>query len=129
MTLLNGVGHQCDGNKISVAIHGKSTGGYDKDCESKVKPQILAETTSIWNTQDLEPKCKETLFDPNKGLKVAVRTDVYYDAFCPNKVQLEILDIDSKERRYFCSKINSSGSKYRNNEERHDAKEERCFSD
>ena len=129
MTLLNGVGHQCPGKEISVAIHGKSTGGYNKDCSSEVKPQILANTTSIWNTQDLGMNCKKILFDLNKGLELAVRTDAYGDPFCPTKVQLEILDIDSKEPSFFCSEINSSENKYRNNEERYDAKEERCFSD
>ena len=129
MTLLNGVGHQCDGKEISVAIHGKSTGGYVKDCSSEEKPKILADTTSIWSTQDLGTNCKKILFDPNKGLELAVRTDAYGDPFCPTKVQLEILDIDSKEPRFFCSKINSLGNKHKNNEERYDAKEERCFSD
>ena len=104
-------------------------GGYAKDCESKEKPQILAETTSIWNTQDLEPECKEILFDPNRRLKVAVQTGDYRDPFCPHKVELKILDINSKQPRYFCSKINSIGNTWRNNRNRHDAKEERCFSD
>ena len=127
MTLLNGVGHQCDGKEISVAIHGKSTGGYVKDCSSEEKPKILADTTSIWSTQDLGTNCKKILFDPNKGLKVAVRTGDYRDPFCPNKVELKILDINSKQPRYFCSKIIRIGNTYRNNG--NSLKEGRCFSD
>ena len=128
MTLVNGVGHQCTGNRISVAIYGKSTGGDNKVCSSKVKPQILANTTTIWNMQDLELKCKETLFDPDKPMAVRALTGAYRGAFCPNKVELEILDIISKQPRYFCSNINSSGNKVRNNRKIvHVAKEGHCF--
>ena len=129
VTLLNGVHHRCAGKTISVAIHGKSTGGYNKTCSSEVKPQIFANTTSIWNTQDLGTKCKKILFDPNKGLELAVRTDDPFNPFCPNKVQLEILDIDSKEPRFFCSKINSEGNWQSDNWDKYPAFEERCFSD
>ena len=77
--------------------------------------------------QDLEKKCKETLFDPDKGMEVGVGVYRHRTSFCPNKVELEILDINSKQPRYFCSNINSSGNKIRNNREKHVAKEERCF--
>ena len=78
--------------------------------------------------QDLEKKCKETLFDPDRRMGVRALTGDYRGAFCPNKVELEILDIDSKQPRYFCSNINSSGNKVRNNRKIvHVATEERCF--
>ena len=86
----------------------------------------------IWNTQDLEDKCKKTLFDPDKGLKggsltVSVRTHEWHTPFCPKKVELEILDIATNQPRYFCSQMtNQSGYKGKDNQRLHAAKEERC---
>ena len=101
MTLLNGnEGRYCDGNSISVAVYEK---GYNNVCYSNKKPQILAGGTSIWNTQDLGSKCKKTLFDPDKGFEVQVRTFSTANLFCPKKVELEILDLNSNQPRYFCS--------------------------
>ena len=128
MTLLNGKDAQsdCSGSKISIAIWEK--GG--EVCYSQEEPEILADSTFIWNTQDLGKKCRGTLFDPDKGMEVQVRTKATRDPFCPKKVELEILDLNSNQPRYFCSTVEDRSGGYVDDSNwiRHPAKEERCFS-
>ena len=131
MTLLNGEGHACNGKRIDVVVNGKNGNTIINKCNTKEKPQISSGMI-IWNTQDLEDKCKKTLFDPDKGptggsLTVSIRTHEWYTPFCPKKVELEILDIATNQPRYFCSQMrNQSGYKKKDNKYLHPAKEERC---
>ena len=125
VTLLNGNDEQyCDGNRISVAVIER---GSNQRCKSKKKPQLPAGGTGIWNTQNLEDKCKKTLFDPDKEFEVQALTETEAP-FCPKQVELEILDLNSHQPRYFCSEIQDlpGGYKTGSNWIRHEVKEERC---
>ena len=126
MTLLNGNdGQYCDGKSIDVGIFEL---GSNKVCHSKRKPQILAGVTGIWSSQNLRDKCKKTLFDPDKVFEVQVRTHTTQDPFCPKNVELEILDLNTNQPRYFCSDMEdlSGGYTTASNWRKHEAKEERC---
>ena len=128
VTLLNGNDNKCDGNKITTAIHGTTQEGFEKACYTQEKGQILAGSKSVWNIQDLGAGCKKILYDPDKEIKVQVRTwGGYSDGFCPINVELEILDIVSNTPRYFCSKMTKKESFKRNNDEKYVAKEESCL--
>ena len=121
VTLLNGNDRQdCGGRRISIAIQEKDSG---KRCYSHIKAQILADSTSVWNTQDLGSKCRKTLFDPDKGMEVQIRTKDAQDPYCPKKVELEILDLNTNKPRYFCSQVKDNWDNW----VWHVTKEERCF--
>ena len=130
MKLLNGKEWKCEGNKISITIRGQSQDGSSKVCWSQKKQRINKDSTAIWegygNTM-LGGDCKKIVFDPDKEIKVQVRTDSATNGFCPIKVELEILEIGSNTPRYFCSKIPKKDFFKRNNREKFVAKEERCF--
>ena len=129
VTLLNGNDNKCEGNKITIAINGQSQEGSPQICYSQTKGQIRAGSTTIWNAQNLESKCRKTLFDPDKEMEVQVRTfGARGNGFCPINVELEILDIVSNTPRYFCSEMNKKKSFRGNNNDKYNATEERCFS-
>ena len=132
VTLLNGNERQdCDGNRITIAIHGKTQEGSDEVCSTNVKQQILGGNTGIWYPQDLGSECKKTLFDPDSKIEVQVLTYAAKgNGFCPKKVELEIFDIASNKLMYFCSKMKARGGVYKaiDNHKKHVAKEERCIS-
>ena len=127
VTLLNGNNdNNCVGNKITTVVTQEGSG---KPCYSKEKGQIQAGSRSIWNIQDLGGNCKKVLYDPDKEIKVQVRTEgAPGNGFCPIKVELEILDIVSNTPRYFCSEMNKKKSFRGNNNDKYNATEERCFS-
>ena len=87
MKLLNGEDTKCDGNKITIGIHGKLQDGSKKACYSKVKQQILHDSIAIWDTEDLGRACKEVLFDPDKKIEVQIRTFADHSD-CATKSQL-----------------------------------------
>ena len=130
MTLLNGNDPKCVGNKITTAIHGTSQEGFEKICYSQEKGQIPADSKSVWNIKDLGASCRMIVYDPDKEIKVRVRTfaTAKGDGFCPIKVELEILDIVSNTPRYFCSEMPKKDFFKRNNDEKYPAEEESCFS-
>ena len=128
--LLNGKEFRCDGNKIGIVIRGKSQDDSSVVCYSKKKQQIVHDTTAVWEgygKEMLGTGCKQILFDPDKEMKVQVRTDEASNGLCPIKVQLEILDIASNTPRYFCKEMPKKDFFKGNNKERFIVKEERCF--
>ena len=128
VTLLNGNDNKCEGNKITIAINGQSQEGSPQICYSQTKGQIRAGSTTIWNAQNLESKCRKTLFDPDKEREVQVRTfGARGNGFCPINVELEILDIVSNTPRYFCSELPKQDFDKRFNNDKLEANEGRCF--
>ena len=129
VTLLNGNEPKCVGNRITTVIHGTSQEGSSEKCYSQEKEQILAGSKSVWNIKELGKSCRKFLYDPDKEIKVQVRTyaTAKGNGFCPIKVELEILDIVSNTPRYFCSEMTKKESFKRNNDKKYVAKEESCL--
>ena len=116
----------CVGNKIVVIINGKTKDGSKKVCYSQEANQIRAGSTHIWTAQNLGRRCRTILYDLNHKIEVQVQTTANH-GFCPKKVELEVLDLDTNKPRYFCSTMQDKDYFESDKGKLHDAKEERCF--